>query len=55
VVVLVVEGLQGSLSPVELQLAARCVSEGRGLVLAANKLDRVLDRVHTLLLPFPIH
>lgn len=39
VVLLVVEGGQGQFSKVDLQLACKCLAEGRGLVIAANKAD----------------
>ncbi|KAJ1421277.1 GTP-binding protein, partial [Ochromonadaceae sp. CCMP2298] len=39
VVMLVVEGPQGKFSRLELQLARRVLEEGRGLVIAANKVD----------------
>lgn len=39
VVLLVVEGSQGKFSKVDLQLAQKCLAEGRGLVIAANKAD----------------
>ncbi|CAM9165231.1 unnamed protein product, partial [Ectocarpus fasciculatus] len=39
VVLLVVEGSQGRFSKVDLQLAYKCLAEGRGLVIAANKAD----------------
>jgi hypothetical protein len=38
-VLLVVEGNQGKFSKLDLQLAAKCLEEGRGLVIAANKSD----------------
>ena len=41
VVLLVVEGSQGKFSKVDLQLAHKCLEEGRGLVIAANKRDIV--------------
>jgi GTP-binding protein len=41
VVLLVVEGSQGNFSKVDLKLAHKCLQEGRGLVIAANKLDIV--------------
>lgn len=37
VVLLVVEGSQGTFSKLDLQLASKCLEEGRGLVIAANK------------------
>lgn len=39
VVLLVVEGTQGKFSKLDLQLARKCLEEGRGLVIAANKAD----------------
>jgi len=39
VVLLVVEGSQGKFSKLDLQLAGKCLEEGRGLVIAANKSD----------------
>ena len=43
VVLLVVEGSQGNFSKVDLKLAQKCLKEGRGLVIAANKADIVAD------------
>eukprot|EP00428_Durinskia_dybowskii_P068144 CAMPEP_0170409292 /NCGR_PEP_ID=MMETSP0117_2-20130122/29262_1 /TAXON_ID=400756 /ORGANISM="Durinskia baltica, Strain CSIRO CS-38" /LENGTH=734 /DNA_ID=CAMNT_0010666715 /DNA_START=221 /DNA_END=2425 /DNA_ORIENTATION=+ len=42
VVLLVVEGDQGRFTKLDLQLARKCLDEGRGLVIAANKSD-VMD------------
>lgn len=44
VVLLVVEGTQGKFSKLDLQLARKCLEEGRGLVIAANKSDIMDDR-----------
>jgi GTP-binding protein len=44
VVLLVVEGGQGKFSKLDLQLARKCLEEGRGLVIAANKSDVVEQR-----------
>lgn len=41
VVVLVVEGGQHKFTKIDLQLARKCLEEGRGLVIAANKRDLV--------------
>jgi GTP-binding protein len=41
VVLLVVEGSTGKFSKLDLQLARKCLEEGRGLVIAANKKDLV--------------
>jgi len=41
VVLLVVDGEQGKFSKVDLQLARKCLEEGRALVIAANKKDLV--------------
>eukprot|EP01036_Dinobryon_divergens_P032141 gene32141-41673_t len=43
VVLLVVESPTGVLTPLELQLIHRCLLEGRGLVIAVNKLDLLID------------
>jgi predicted GTPase len=43
VVLIVVEGTQGRFSKVDLQLARKCLEEGRGLVIAANKAD-IMER-----------
>ena len=43
VVVLVVEGDQGQFSKVDLQLARKCLQEGRSLVVAANKSDLMIN------------
>jgi predicted GTPase len=39
VVIVVVEGEQGRFSKVDLQLAKKCLEEGRAVVIAANKRD----------------
>jgi GTP-binding protein len=39
VVMLVVEASQGKFSKIDLQLARKCLEEGRGLFIAANKVD----------------
>ena len=44
VVLLVVEGTQGKFSKLDLQLARKCLEEGRGLVIAANKSDMMDER-----------
>ena len=44
VVLLVVDGEQGKFSNVDMQLARKCLEEGRALVIAANKKDLVLGR-----------
>ena len=44
VVLLVVEGHQGKFSKLDLQLARKCLEEGRGLVIAANKVDELDDQ-----------
>jgi hypothetical protein len=44
VVLLVVDGRDGRFSHVELQLARKCLDEGRALVIAGNKKDLVLER-----------
>jgi GTPase len=43
VVLLVVEGHQGQFSKVDLQLARKCLIEGRALVIAANKSDLLVN------------
>ena len=43
VVLLVVEGQQGEFTKVDLQLARKCLQEGRALVIAANKSDILTD------------
>jgi len=44
VVLLVVDGDQGKFSQVDLQLARKCLDEGRALVIAGNKKDLVLAK-----------
>ena len=44
VVLLVVDGAQGKFSAVDIQLARKCLEEGRALVIAGNKKDLVLAR-----------
>ena len=41
VVLLVVEGIHGRFNKIDLQLAAKCLKEGRALVVCANKRDLV--------------
>lgn len=48
VVMLVVEATQGQFSKVDLQLARKCLDEGRGLFIAANKVDLLLKQGMTL-------
>lgn len=43
VVLLVIEGRHGRFSKIDLQLAQKCLREGRALVVCANKRDLVLD------------
>jgi GTP-binding protein len=42
VVVLVVDGTQGKFNKIDLQLANKCLTEGRALVICANKRDIVM-------------
>lgn len=44
VVMLVVEAQQGQFSKVDLQLARKCLQEGRGVFIAANKVDVLLEK-----------
>lgn len=44
VVLIVVDGDQGKFSKVDMQLARKCLEEGRALVIAGNKKDLVLAR-----------
>lgn len=44
VVLLMVESDQGKFSKVDLQIARKCLAEGRSVVIAANKSDLLLQR-----------
>lgn len=47
VIMLVVESHQGRFSKIDLQLAQRCLSEGRAVFIAANKFDLLSDELST--------
>lgn len=48
IVLLVVESTQGNFKKIDLQLARKCLMEGRGLLIVANKFDELEERGLTI-------